>query len=106
MSDAAVDNFVKGKIEIGGTGGFAIGTWGLGVSGAGGINGGLETLILTTNQGAFLGGGWAGIQPHPADKLNSEIYGPNPDLSAILSVPGGKYCASQRRPGQADGNGP
>src|SRR4051794_16944335 len=35
MTDAAVDNFIKGNMELGGTGGFAIGTWGMGAAGAG-----------------------------------------------------------------------
>ena len=35
MTDTAVDNFTKGKMELGGTGGFALGTYGLGVSGTG-----------------------------------------------------------------------
>jgi lipid-binding SYLF domain-containing protein len=92
MTDMAVDNFVKGQMEIGGSGGFAIGSWGMGAAGAGGIKGGLEELILTTNQGAFLGGGWAGIQPRPATPINDDTYGPGTDITRILGVPGGKYA--------------
>jgi lipid-binding SYLF domain-containing protein len=92
MTDTAVDNFIKGQMEIGGTGGFALGTWGMGAAGAGGIKGGLEELILTTNQGAFVGGGWAGIQPRPAKQINDELYRPGADLKQVLSVPGGRYA--------------
>jgi hypothetical protein len=91
MTDAAVDNFVKGNMELGGTGGFAIGTWGAGVAGAGEIKGGLEELVMTTNQGAFVGGGWAGIQPKPATIINDDAYGANADIRSILAVSGGRY---------------
>lgn len=91
MTDAAVDNFVKGKIELGGTGGFAIGTYGMGVSGTGELKGGLEMILLSTNTGVFAGGGWAEVTPVLAGTLNDEIYGPNTDATRILGAPGGKY---------------
>ena len=91
MTDEAVDNFVKGKIELGGTGGFAIGTYGLGVSGTGELKGGLEMIILSTNKGVFGGGGWAEVKPALASTLNDEIYGTNADVGQILATPGGKY---------------
>ena len=91
MTDTAVDNFVKGNMELGGTGGFAIGTYGLGVSGTGEIKGGLEMIILSTNKGAFAGGGWAEVKPVLASKLNDEIYGKNADVRQILAGRGGQY---------------
>jgi lipid-binding SYLF domain-containing protein len=92
MTDTAVDNFIRGKIELGGTGGFAIGTYGLGVSGTGGIKGGLEMIMLSTNEGVFGGGGWAEVTPALAMNLNDEIYGKSANVSQILAVPGGKYA--------------
>src|SRR3954447_5527610 len=86
MTDAAVDSFVKGEIDLGGTGGFAIGSWGVGVSGTGQINGGLEQLTVTINEGAYLGGGWTGIQAKPAKEINGAAYGPNTDLMTILNA--------------------
>ena len=66
MTDTAVDNFVKGKMELGGTGGFAIGTYGMGVSGTGELKGGLEMILLSTNTGRIrrrrLGRGHAGAR--------------------------------------------
>jgi lipid-binding SYLF domain-containing protein len=91
MTDTAVDNFVKGKMALGGTGGFAIGTYGLGVSGTGELKGGLEMIMLSTNEGAFGGGGWAEVKPVLATKLNDAIYGKNADVNQILAVRGGKY---------------
>jgi len=92
MTDTAVDNFVKGKMEFGGTGGFALGTYGLGVSGTGEIKGGLEMIMLSTNKGAFGGGGWAEAKPALATKINEEIYGKDANVSQILSTPGGRYA--------------
>jgi lipid-binding SYLF domain-containing protein len=92
MTDRAVTDVVTGKMELGGTGGFAIGTYGLGVSGTGGIKGGLEMIMLSTNKGAFLGGGWAEAKTALASTLNEEIYGKSADISQILAAPGGKYA--------------
>ena len=92
MTDTAVDNFVKGKVELGGSGGFAIGTYGLGAAATGGLKGGLEMIILSTNEGAFAGGGWAEAKPSLAQPLNDELYGKNADVSQILAAPGGKYA--------------
>ncbi len=92
MTDEAVNNFVQGKTELGGTGGFAIGTYGLGVSGTGGLKGGLEMIMLSTNEGAFAGGGWAEAKSSLATQLNDGIYGANADVSQILATPGGKYA--------------
>jgi lipid-binding SYLF domain-containing protein len=95
MTDAAVDNFVRGNMELGGTGGFALGTWGAGGAGAGEVKGGLEELVLSTNEGAFVGGGWAGIQPKPATAINDDVYGPKANVKQILSVPGGRYAPAK-----------
>jgi lipid-binding SYLF domain-containing protein len=92
MTDTAVDNFVTGKMELGGTGGFAIGEYGLGVSGTGEIKGGLEMIMLSTNKGAFAGGGWAEAKSTLDSKLNDEVYGKNPNVSQILAGSGGKYA--------------
>src|SRR5262245_3603035 len=92
MTDDAVDDFVKGKVELGGTGGFAIGDYGLGVSGLGGLHAGLEMIMLSTSKGAFGGGGYAEMKTTLASKLNDEIYGKNASVSQILAAPGGKYA--------------
>jgi len=95
MTDLAVDGFVNGKMKIGGSGGFAIGTWGLSGAGAGGVTGGLEEIILSANEGAFVGGGWAGIQPKPAKTINDDTYGANADIKAILNATGGRYAPAK-----------
>jgi lipid-binding SYLF domain-containing protein len=95
MTDTAVDNFVAAEMTIGGTGGIAIGPTGIGGSGAGGVSGGLEEIILTSNQGVFFGGGWSGIQPKPEKTINDDIYGANADIRAILDRPGGTYAPAK-----------
>ncbi len=92
MTDLAVDNFVNGKMNVGGSGGFAVGTLGMGASGAGGIKGGLELIIVSTNEGAFLGSGMTDMTPAPATALNDLAYGRNADIKSILSGTGGKYA--------------
>lgn len=92
MTDEAVNDFVKGTVELGGTGGFAIGDYGLGVSGLGGLHAGLEMIMLSTSKGAFGGGGYAEMKTTLASKLNDEIYGKNASASQILATRGGKYA--------------
>jgi len=93
MTDDAVDKFVNGTTSISGTGGFAIGPWGFGGAGAGGITGGLEMIILSTNKGAFLGSSWSGLSPKPAPEINAAIYGAaGGDPKAILATPGARYA--------------
>ena len=91
MTDKAVDELVRGLQKVGGTGGFALGDWGLGTSGAGGIHGGLEVIMVTTSKGAFLGGGFADMKMSEIKGLNQAAYGANHDMIAILSKPGGKF---------------
>jgi lipid-binding SYLF domain-containing protein len=91
MTDEAVDDLVKGLQKMAGTGGFALGGWGVGASGGGGVHGGLEVLTVTTSKGAFLGGGLADMKMSEMKKLNQAAYGAGYDMSAILSKPGGKF---------------
>jgi lipid-binding SYLF domain-containing protein len=91
MTDTAVKEFTSGSMKIGGSGGITVGTYGISVSGAGALDSGLELLIISSSEGLSLGGGVATIDPNPAKELNQQAYGPDPDLKAILSVPGEKY---------------
>lgn len=96
MTDQAMDNFEHGQMEIGGTGGFAIGTYGMGASGAGGIKGGLELILVSTDEGAFLGSGFATTKPKLANDLNAQVYGPHANTDAILAGTGGRYAPANR----------
>ncbi len=91
MTDEAVDDLVKGLQKMAGTGGFALGGWGVGASGGGGLHGGLEVLTVTTSKGAFLGGGLADMKMSEMKKLNQAAYGTGYNMNTILSKPGGKF---------------
>ena len=91
MTDKAVDGLVEGLQKVGGSGGFALGEWGVGASAGGGIHGGWEVLMVTTSKGAFLGGGFADMKMSEIKGLNQAAYGANHDMNAILSKPGGKF---------------
>ena len=95
MTDMAVTNFEKGNMVIGGTGGITIGSYGIGISGAGGAEGGLEMLIISTTQGFSLGGGIATIQPKVNAALNAQAYGEHTDPIVILDKPGGRYAPAR-----------
>ncbi len=91
MTDEAVDDLAKGLQKMAGTGGFALGGWGIGASGGGGLHGGLEVITVTTAKGAFLGTGLADMKMSELKELNQEAYGKNYDMNSILSKPGGKF---------------
>ena len=91
MTDDAADGLIKGLHKMAGTGGFAIGNLGIGASGAGGVHGGLEVIIVTTAKGAFLGTGLADMKMSEMKELNREAYGKNFDLNSVLSKPGGRF---------------
>lgn len=95
LTDTALHEFVSGTMQVGGTGGITIGV-GVSVSGAGGVNGGLQMLIVSTNEGLSLGGGLATISTKPAADLNAQAYGPDADVKAILAAPGGKYAPARQ----------
>jgi lipid-binding SYLF domain-containing protein len=91
MTDKAVGELVNGLQKVGGTGGFALGSLGLGTSGAGGVHGGLEVLVVATSKGAYAGSGVADEKMSELKDLNRAAYGEGYDMSAILSKPGGKF---------------
>ncbi len=95
MTDATVENLIKGLKELGGTGGFALGKLGVGVSGGGGIHSGLEVLTVTTAKGAYLGSGLADTKLSEIKKYNQAVYGSDYDIAAILSKEGGKFKAAE-----------
>ena len=103
MTDTAVNNFVNGSLRVGGSGGITLGTVGLSVTGAGGTDGGLELLIISSSQGLALGSGIATIHTQPNATLNSQAYGPAIDTRQILAASGDTYSpARELRRGLAD----
>jgi lipid-binding SYLF domain-containing protein len=96
MTDTAVNNFVNGTMRVGGSGGITLGAYGMSISGAGGLNGGLELLIISATQGVSLGGGVASITPKLDAALNAQAYGSNADAKAILAGTGGKYAPARK----------
>jgi lipid-binding SYLF domain-containing protein len=96
MTDLAVDNFINGTMQIGGTGGITVANYGISISGAGDVNGGLELLILSTSHGLSLGSSIATISPVPVKDLNAQVYGPQMDPKKILAMPGGKFVQAAK----------
>lgn len=75
MTDTAVDNFTKGKMELGGTGGFALGTYGLGVSGTGSSLAATASTSDNLRIDHFCGGRWPdGQWPQPARTVAASRY--------------------------------
>ncbi|HEY2586570.1 MAG TPA: lipid-binding SYLF domain-containing protein [Tepidisphaeraceae bacterium] len=94
MTDTAVDNFIHGRMQMGGSGGLTLGVVGISAAGAGGVDSGLESLIVATSQGAALGSGVATIVPKSAANLNAQAYGAHTDkdLQSVLARPGGTFA--------------
>jgi len=88
MTDAGVDDLLAGVSKVGGTSGFALASWGASGDAAGGRSGGLQVLTVSTNKGAFAGGGLARTTMSPSKEYNTAIYGPDIDLMTIAAGDG------------------
>ena len=58
---------------------------GLNSIGAGGLEGGLEVLIVSTAKGGFLGGGFTDVGISLAMDVNTAIYGADFDVKKTLA---------------------
>jgi len=88
MTDAGVDDLLGGVSKVGATSGFALANWGASGDAAGGRSGGLQVLMVSTNTGAFAGGGLARTQMRPSKEYNDGIYGAGIDLLTIAAGDG------------------
>ncbi len=85
MTKKALDDLIAGVDQIGGGGGFAIGSIGMSSTGAGGFKGGLQVLSVSTAEGAFLGGGFTDVEIELARDINKAVYGSNFEVKETLA---------------------
>ncbi len=90
LTRKAVKDVVDGVSRVGGTGGFALGSLGVGATGAGGISGGVQILTVATSEGLAAGSGIANMDVSPVDNLNTKAYGSGFNINDVLSKPGGQ----------------
>ena len=90
MTKKALDEPIAGVDQYGGGGGFALGSLGLGSTGAGGVMGGLEVLIVSTAKGGFLGGGFTDLDIALAMDINTAVFGPDFDVKGTLASTDGE----------------
>ena len=97
MTDSGVDDLLAGAGKIGGSGGFALAKWGLGVSGSGGTKGGLQVLTVATGQGLSLGGGLQHTTMSFQKDLNAAYYGVGVELRSVAAARGRSSEAAELR---------
>ncbi len=85
LTRSAVDKFVDGVGQLSGTGGFALGSLGVGAAGSGSLSGGIEVMTVETSEGLALGSGLAQLKVVPNDGLNRSAYGNAADLKSVLA---------------------
>ena len=95
LTATVADGLVDGVSNVGGSGGFALGSLGMGSSGGGSVGGGLEMFSVSTQAGLQLGGSIENTQVSPAEDFNDAAWGEDYDMHSILSQPGGKLTAAQ-----------
>ena len=95
MSDAGVDQLLQGATSIGGSGGFALGSLGVGGGISGNSSHGLEVLSVATAQGIFAGSGISGMQVSSDDNYNRAIYGPSFNMLTVTSGNGGNVGSAE-----------
>ncbi|HVM77367.1 MAG TPA: lipid-binding SYLF domain-containing protein [Stellaceae bacterium] len=94
MTDAGVDNLLRGVSEIGGSGGFALGNLGLSGGGSGGVSGGLQVLAVSTAKGLFGGTDIRSTELSTQDAYNQANYGPGYSMATIAAGYGGQVQAA------------
>ena len=95
LTNKIADGVVDGIDQLGGGGGFALGTLGLGSTGGGSLGGGLEMMSVSTKKGLVLGGSIEDASIAPVAEFNLAAYGKDYDITKILSRPGGVLTAAQ-----------
>jgi lipid-binding SYLF domain-containing protein len=88
LTRSAVDKFVGGVGQVSGTGGFALGSFGVGAAGSGSLSGGVEIMTVETSEGLALGSGLAQLKVAPNNDLNRSAYGNAADLKTVLAGDG------------------
>jgi lipid-binding SYLF domain-containing protein len=95
LTDRVADGLIDGVSDLGGSGGFALGSLGMGSSGGGSVGGGLEMFSISSRSGLQLGGSIENTHVSPAEKFNRAAWGEDYDMKSILSQPGGKLESAQ-----------
>ncbi len=85
MTRKALDELIAGVDQYGGGGGFALGSWGLSSTAAGGPKSGLAVISVSTAEGAFLGGGFTNVDIELAMDINNTVYGADFDVKETLA---------------------
>jgi lipid-binding SYLF domain-containing protein len=88
MTDVGVDDLVSGVSKVGGSGGFALGSWGASANAAGGASGGLQVLTVSTNSGVFGGSGFERTEMKPVTGYLDAIYGKGAPMAKIVAGAG------------------
>jgi len=96
LTDSVADGLVDGVSSLGGSGGFALGSLGLGSSGGGSVGGGLEMFSVSTREGLGLGGSIEDTHVSPAEDFNVAAWGDDYDMKSILSQPGGNLASASK----------
>jgi len=96
LTNKVADGLINGVSNLGGSGGFALGSLGIGSSGGGSVGGGLEMFSVSTRAGLQLGGSIENTHVSPAEEFNKAAWGEDYDMEAILSQPGGKLESASK----------
>ncbi len=96
LTDGVADGLIDGISNLGGSGGFALGSLGIGSSGGGSFGGGLEMFSVSTRAGLQLGGSIENTHVSPAEDFNKAAWGEGYDMKSILSQPGGELESASK----------
>jgi len=95
LTKKVADGLVDGVSSVGGSGGFALGSLGMGSTGGGSFGGGLEMFSISSRSGLQLGGSIEDTHVSPTEDFNRAAWGEDYDMKDILSQPGGKLESAQ-----------
>jgi len=96
LTRGAVDQFVHGNSETAGSGGIALGDWGVGASTGGGLKAGIQSMTVIESKGLALGGGIGNAELTMRTDLNKAVYGEDFDFVVTLMSKGGTLPAAAK----------
>ncbi|WP_291298573.1 YSC84-related protein [Elioraea sp.] len=95
LSKPALARLVQGGISGGGSGGFSLGSLGVGAQAGGSSGQGIETLAVSVSEGGlYAGSGLGGMKVSASAALNAALHGATQRPEAALDVPGGRVAGA------------
>ena len=88
MASGSPEQLIDGSAAAGGSGGFSLGSFGIGGGAGGGASGGLNMLVVNYANGLYAGSNFQGTQASIDKERNAGLYGAGYDAKRTVAAAG------------------